>query len=262
MTHLAQNAVGDILDHYADVIEGGNAYASGDSFLGIPGTYSRHPGILSGDDTPLTAAAAGTTTSIEVANTYSWPSNRWVRGNAPGFFLLCTSGEDRAVSEARRITAWDNTSKRFTVDAFTVAPGDGATFSVFEGFKRLPDTIDINAEGTDSALGYDRFFNLALTPQLPLDWYGNGTETWQGELAITLRHIKHARLHQWQAAVAQNLTIIASAMTLTGATEHRDSTHVRALLRPTDAAEVVLEDQHKIVSTLRLPIVYRIERGY
>ena len=262
MTHVSANALGDILDHYADVIEGGNAFAGGTEYLGIPGRYSRHPGLLSGDDTPLTAAAAGTTTSIEVAGTYSWPSNRWVRDYAPGFFLLCTSGATTAVDEARRITAWDNATKRFTTDAFPEAPGDGATFTVLEGFKRLPDTIDINAEGTESVAGYDRFYDLDLEPQAPRDWYGGGVETWDAILTVTLRLLKHRRQHDWPASAAENISILASAMTLAGTVEHRDPTYVRALLRPADAPERVLIDEHKVVVAIRFPLIYRIARGF
>lgn len=262
MAHIATNTIGAIIDHYADVIEGGNAYNSGSSYLGIPGTYSRDPGLLRGDDTPLTATAAGNTTTIEIASTYSWASNRWVRDDVPNFWLLCTSGATSAVNEARRITAWNNTTKRFTCDAFPEAPGDAAEFDVLQGFKRLPNTVDPFAEDTESPGGYDRRFHITLTPQAPRDWYGAGTETWDGELAVTLRLLKHARMHNAKQSVAENLGILASAMTLSASPDHRDSTYVRALLRPTEAAEIVTEDQHKIVAALRFPIIYRVQRGF
>lgn len=261
MAHLATSAIGDILDHYADVIEGGNAYASGSSFNGVPGLYSRDPGLLSGDDTPLTATAAGDTTTIVVAGK-SWVSNRWVRADAPPFFLLCTSGAEGSTNKARRITGWDNATTSFTVDAFPVAPGDEAVFTVLEGFKRLPNTIDVNAGETESPQGYDRRVSLSLLPSERLDWFGNGTETWEGRLRVVLRLLKHARLHDWQASLAENLQILATALPLTREAEHRDATYVRALLAPDGEPDVVIDDQHKVVAALSFPIIYRVERGF
>lgn len=262
MAHISTQAIGSILDHYADVIEGGNAYNSGDSYYGIPGRYSRDPGLLSGDDTPLAAEGAGDATTVNLASTYSWPQRRWVRDDGAPYFLLCTAGATAAIGEARRITAWDNSAKNFTVDAFSAAPGSAGEFIVLEGFRRLPDTIDVNAEATASPGGYDRSFNLALTPLAPRDQYGNGTETWDGILTLTLRLLKHGRLHQWQASAIENVTYLCSVMTLGSNPDHRDGTYVRALLPIAAAPEILHDDETKIVSAAQMPIVYRIERGF
>lgn len=261
MAHLATQAIGSILDHYADVIEGGNAYNAGSSYLGIPGSYSRDPGLMSGDDTPLAAEGAGDATTINVTG-HSWPQSRWVRADGAPYFLLCTAGATGSVGEARRITAWDNTAKNFTVDDFTVAPGSGGEFDVLEGFRRLPDTIDINAEDTLSDGGYDRSFNLGLMPVSPRDQYGNGTETWDGVLTLTLRLLKHGRLHDWQASAVENLTFLASALTLGHNPDHRDGTYIRALLPMEAAPEIVHDDKTKLVAAAQMPIVYRLQRGF
>lgn len=261
MAHIATQAIGSILDHYADVIEGGNAYNSGSSYYGIPGRYSRDPGILSGDDTPIAAEGAGNTTTINVTG-YSWPERRWVRDDGAPFFLLCTAGATNAIGEARRITAWDNTGKDFTVDAFSTAPGSAGEFTVLEGFRRLPDTIDINADDSLSEGGYDRSFNLALSPVAPRDTYGNGTETWDGFLRLTLRMLKHGRLHQWQASAIENITYLASVMTKGHNPDHRDGTYVRALLSPAETPEVLHDDRSKLVVAIQMPIIYRIQRGF
>jgi len=261
MAHIATQAIGSILDHYADVIEGGNAYNGGSEYHGIPGRYSRDPGLLSGDDSPLAAEGAGDATTINVTG-HSWPQSRWVRADGAPYFLLCTAGTTAAIGEARRITAWDNTAKNFTVDAFSAAPGSAGEFVVLEGFRRLPDTVDINADDTLSEGGYDRTFNLRLTPLKPRDQYGNGTETWDGILTLTLRILKHNRLHEWQASAVENLTYLASIMTLGHNPDHRDGVYIRALLPIEDAPEIAHDDKTKIVAAAQMPIVYRLQRGF
>ena len=73
MAHISSQAPGAILDHYADVIEGGNAYAGGTSYYGIPGRYSNDWGLRTGADTPLTSTGVGTTTTIYVSGDWAKP---------------------------------------------------------------------------------------------------------------------------------------------------------------------------------------------
>jgi len=261
MAHAASQDLGSILDHYADVIEGGNAYNSGTSYYGIPGRYSADPGLRSGDDTPLTAVAAGTTTSIEVAGTYDWAETRWVKERSPGFFLLCTAGADAAVDKARRITAWNNATKRFTVDAFAVAHGDAAEFTALQGFKRLPNGVDVFSDDTGVEGGYDRYFSLSLMPGARLDWGGDGTATYEGELIITLRLLKHGRLHDWRRSLIENVTMLGGTMSSSASgQDHRDGTYVR-FLSPPESKPSVEEDTTKLVAALPLRIRYRVQRG-
>lgn len=262
MAHISSNAVGSILDHYSDVIEGGNAYNSGTSFKGIPGRKSNDYGLRSGDDTPLAADAAGDATSIVVANTYSWEESRWVKTDIPGFFLLCTAGNAVAVGQARRITAYDNATQTFTVDAFGAAPGATGEFDVLEGFKRLPNHVDMEAEEDGTPLGYDRFFDLSLLPVRSLDWHGSAVESWEGVLTLRVRFRKFDRLHDARESVASNMSILASAMTLQGKTDHRDGTYIRALFPPEEAPELNVDDHDKIVASQKFRIIYRIDRGW
>lgn len=260
MAHLSSQAIGSILDHYADVIEGGNAYNSGTSFSGVPGRYPNDHGLRTAVDTPLSADSAGTTTSIVVASSYSWESARWVKTGQPGFFLLCTAGATAAQNEARRITGWNNTTKTFTVDAFSTAPGASGTFTVMQGFKRIPNGLDINDEDVGTEEGYDRFFDLSLTPESVENLYGNSTETWRGTLALRLRIMKHARIRDWRRSAAENIAILSSWLPGGTNADHTDGTYVRALFHP-DAPEIE-EDNKKIVATVQFPIMYRVQRGF
>jgi hypothetical protein len=265
MAHLAQQAIGAILDNYADVIEGGNAYNSGTSYKGIPGTQTSDDQIRNGSDGSFATSGAGDTTTLAYASG-NWPQTRWLKSNSPGYFAYDTNGN--ASGEARRITDWDNTAKEFTTDAFSAAPGSGATISVYQGFKRIPNDIDIlgDPEQSGFADGYDRYFDLSLRPTSTLDWYGNNTETWAGVLRLLLRFVKFAREHDHQARCAENLTIIASAMTIQAgpgtSIDHRDGTYTRALFAPEGEPEVIVDDDSKIVMQIEFPIHYRINRSF
>jgi hypothetical protein len=261
MAHLTQQSIGAIIDNYADAIEGGNRHNSGTSYRGIPGTFTNDERIRTGVDNTITADGAGDTTTIAVS-TGDWPQGRWKKTNSPGFFLVCTSGADQAVSAGRRITDWDNTAKEFTTDAFPVAPGDTATFNVYQGFRRLPNNIDIDGELSNIPLGGDRFFDIALLPQERSDYLGNGVETWNGNLRVRLRLVNFSRLHDSRARVAENLTIIASALTRSALPDHRDGTYTRALLPPIEAPELIVDDDQKTVMALDMPIVYRVDRTF
>lgn len=265
VAHLVQQAVGFIIDNYADVIEGGNSYrGSGTAHKGIPGTYSSDAGLRTGNDHTFTTSGAGTTTSLAFASG-NWPQTRWVKSNTPGFFAYDSSGA--ASGEARRITNWDNTGKTFTTDAFSVAPGSGAVIKVYQGFKRIPNGIDIlaDAEGEAFGSGYDRSFDIALFPTTPLNLYGNNTQTWSGRLHLRLRLEKFARAHDHHERCAENLTIIASAMTIQAgpgtSIDHRDGTYTRAIFPPESGADVVIDDSNKIVLGVDFPIIYTVNRS-
>lgn len=262
MAHASSQAVGAILDHYADVIEGGNGWNSGTVYYGIPGRYSNTQWIRDGSGDSLTAAATVDSATLEVAAT-TYASNRWVRANQPSYYVLCTSATQAAnVNKARRITAWDDPNDQFTVQAFPAAITDADEFTVLEGFKRIPNTVDINDEEEGQPAGYDRFFDLELHPVRALDWYGSGVQTWEGRLVVVLRLLKHARVHDWRSSFVENLTILGNAIASSqSGQEHRDGTYVRTLEPPLEAPEVRVDDRAKIVAALELRIRYRVERG-
>jgi hypothetical protein len=257
MAHVSSQAIGYILDNYADVIEGGTTWrGSGTSYAGIPGTQSNDSFLR--DYTTITATAAGSTTAI-VASAVDAASERWERGNTAGFFLRCDTGADGSTDYARRITAWNNTTKTFTVDAFPVAPGDAATFTPLQGFKRLPNGIDIEASGTAMQSGFDRYFDLSLISTAQRDMNGGGYETHDGELVVRVRFLKYSQLHKIRESAAENMAILRSVIQRG---DHRDGTYVRAIRPPESAPEVVTDDAEKLVLAQRFPITYRIVRTF
>lgn len=256
MAHLSSQAVGAIIDNYADVIEGGNAYrGSGTEYTGVPGVYSNDQGLRTGGEDTFTATGTPTTTVVPFA-TGDWPQSRWVKDATPGFFLVDDDGE-----EARRITAWDNSAKEFTLgDAFTVAPSNGDTITVRQGFKRLPNNVDIfdpEEDGPGASEGFDRRFDIDLVPLERAEFYGDGQETWRGELRVRVRIEKHSRLHDYRKSATENAVIIASALQRST----HNATLVRALL-PMAAPPEVEATAAAAVQTVTLPIWYRFTRAF
>jgi hypothetical protein len=263
MSHVSSQGIGVILDSYADVIEGGSSWrGSGTSFRGIPGTQSNDAGLRLGTDTPLTATAASTTTAFTVAGG-SWDSSRWVKHDTPGFFAVCTSATNAAnVDAARRITGWDNTTKVFTVDALPAALALGDVFTIRQGFKRIPNGVDIEADDTRHEHGFDRFFHLSMMAGEQADWHGSGVATYKSTLEVRLRFLKYARIHDAVATALENLAIIRAVVTKGASPDHRDGTYTRALLPQGKSSDVVKDDKLKVVVLDRYDIFYRINTTF
>jgi hypothetical protein len=257
MAHLTSQDVGSILDNFADVVEGGTAYrGAGTAYTGVPGTRSNDSGLRTGGDDSFVATGVPTATVIPLA-TGDWVESRWVKDNSPGFFLV-----DDLREEARRIVAWDNTAKEFTVgEAFSAAPDPGDTFTVRQGFKRLPNNVDIfdpEDDGPGISEGFDRRFDIDLVPLERAEFYGNGLETWSGELRVSVRMERHSRLHDYRKSATENAVIIASALQRMA---HYSGTLVRALL-PMEAPPEVEATPAAAVQTVVLPIWYRFARAF
>ncbi len=263
MSHVSLQALGFIVDNYADVIEGGNAYrGSGTSHYGIPGTRSNDKGLRDGDDTPLTATAGGSTTAFTVSGG-SWATERWVKEFTPGFLALCTSATNSDnENKARRITNWNDTTKVFTVDAFPSATAADDVFSILHGFKRIPNNIDIMADAEKFEHGFDRFFHLRALPGQQLDWYGASGHTYQTILELRLRILKYAREHDAVASALENLAIIRSVITRGANPDHRDGTYTRALVPTGQQAEIEHEDGYKVVALDRYELIYRLDTTF
>lgn len=255
MSHVSEQAVGFILDNYADVIEGGNAWrGSGTSYRGIPGTRSHEVG----DDTPITAPSGGTTTTVVAESTRSWEESRWVKTNAPGYFLVARSAALDIVDAARRITGWNDTTKVFTVDAFPAASSSGDVFDVRQGFKRMPDGVDILEMAGD---GFDRFFDLRVNSAgIYQEWYGAGLATYVATLELRLRMRKAARAHEAQASAFENLALIRPILCRG---DHRDGTYTQALLPTGGQPEILnVSDASKVVVVDRYVLRYRINTTF
>ena len=259
-----QQALGDIANNYADVIEGGTTWrGSGTSYRGIPGRQSNDPGLRTGTDGSITqSAGTGTTTAVFYA-TGDWPNDRWVKTDTPGFFLLCTSATNADnVNAARRITTWNNTTKKFTVDALPSATTAGDVFTALHGFKRLPNQLDIEAADTEAADGYDRFFSIRIEPGQQLEYFGSGKATYKTELELRLRINKFGRHHDAAASALENLAIIRPIICKGASPDHRDGTYTMALIPTGNHAEKIKDDARKIVYKDSYTLIYRIDLTY
>ena len=260
MSHISSEAVGSICEHYSDVIEGGTTWrGSGTSFRGIPGTYSNDPGLRSAADTPLTSTGSAATTTFAVSGG-SWESSRWVKADTPGFFAVCTSATNaQNVDAARRITGWNNTTKVFTVDAFPAATASGDVFAIRQGFKRIPNGIDIQDEADG---GFDRFFHLTATAGEPLEWFGGGNITYKTTLELRLRFLKYARAHDLVAAAMENLAIIRPIICRGGLPDHRETSYTRALVPIGGASKIETDDKTKVVVVDSYDLIYRVSTNF
>jgi hypothetical protein len=253
VTALLSQDPAQVLEHYADVIEGGSAYAGGDSWPGIPGTYSPD------QDLPLDFVATHTvdTTSVRCTSLAAFESGRWTRDNTPGYFLRCiTAGTDN-VDAHRRITGWDTTTKTFTTDAWESTPEDGEGFEILHGFKRLPDAVDIEDEPFDS--GFDRTFRLDAMDGEQTEWSGAGARTYRTEMRIRLRLLKYARDRTARASVLANLMILTEA--LTRGDQRPAALYARALM-PSGPSRILREDKSKIIAERSLTLFYRVATNF
>lgn len=259
-TGIFQQALGSILDNYADAIEGGTTWrGSGTAYRGIPGIGSNDPDLRSGDDTPITASGNGTTTSVVYASG-TWAASRWARTDTPGYFLECTSATNAAnVSAARRITAWTLGTKTFTTDAFPAATTSGDVFTVLQGYKRLPNQFDIS---TDADEGLDRMFQLRASVGEVLEYFGNGKMTFKTELEVLVRFLKAGREHDAIDSALTNMAIMRPVLTKGSSPDHRDGTYTMALL-PTDGdIDEVINDSKKIVLRDKYVLLYRVDTTF
>jgi len=249
VTALVSNDLGDILENYADAIEGGNSYrGSGTVYKGIPGQYPNDEEIAR-DGLSITASGNGTTTTVVYASG-DWPQSRWVKENTPGFWLV--SGDD----EHRKITAWDNTTKTFTVaPAFSEATATSDTFEIRQGFIQMKDGVDIEAKEYKS--DFDRVFSLRITgPIIETGFYGRGCSQWEQTLELTLRLLKYYKETSIRKSVAANLAILKSGMM---ESEHREGAIV-ALIH--NGAIDIDEDAHKAVGRLQFRLIYRLDSTF
>lgn len=244
--------VGDILAHFADVIEGGNAYRGGGTACnGIPGTDAV------GDELPMaiTATANGTTTTVTDSSRTWVDSDRWSKTDMLPHYLVCSSATNTAnVGVGRKISAWTLATKKFTTAAFPSATTLGDTFDIRQGFRRIRDGVDIEADDESVPDGYDRVFQLDVGPGRFEPVHGRGVDRFRGELVLRLRLLKRHRLHTSRARALSN---IARLRTLVPRPEHLDGTYVRALWSE-DPPVFVTDDPKKLVVEVRFVMIYAI----
>jgi hypothetical protein len=234
--------IGTILDDYATVIEGGFSSA-GTEYKGIPGNYSNHPDIRNGNDTPMTTIAAGDTTSVMVASSYTYDNNRWAKDETPPWFVYCSVyGGVATPSPATKV-------------------GSGSTIVLKEGFKRLPNHVDIEDEGPSIANGYDRFFQLTALPGKRDTFFGDGYHTYRTKMELRLRILKYARARDAIASVLENMMIIRSIITRGYNPNHRPN-YVRALLAQDTEPKIEKQDLQKVIAVDEFDLIYSVSAAY
>ncbi len=258
MATVLNQAMSAIMRNYADVIEGGNSYrGSGTVYRGIPGTYPYDDGVRNGDDTPLTVADGdfNSTTTFE-ATAGSWATSRWVPESGPGFWAFCNTAGDN-YQQARKVTGYQDSSTVFTVaPAFSGSPSAADSMVMLQGFKRIPNTVDIEAEEVGVDGGYDRHFHLFALPGVDEDRSGRGVRSKRTELNLRLRLLKHSRVHDVVASAFENLAILTAAIESSHSPDHRDGTYTTALWAE-EAAEEVVNDNIKVVVLQKFVLIYQ-----
>jgi hypothetical protein len=249
VTALVSQGLEGIFDTLADAIEGGTTWrGSGTAFKGIPGKYSND--LRLADDSPLTVSAAVSASAFKVATL--WRSDRWVTLNGAAYWVLDHHAEHR------KVTAYNATTGQFTVGtAFSNAPQVADTLTVLQGFKRLPNGIDIEtAEG--AAEGFDRSFHLEADAGKRTEWSGSGDWLLETVLRLRVRFLKFGRLHDWVASAMTNMAILRAGL---ARTIHYETTYMRALI-PDGTVRVVHDDNNKLVTEDAFRLFYRLDTSF
>jgi hypothetical protein len=210
-----------------------------------------------GTITPLTATG-GTTTTITASSTTisSTVTADVVRSKAPPFFAYCTQSVATGptnVGAARKISGW--AAGTCTVAAFPSAVQNTDTFTIREGFYRLPDTFDIEDSENHQAGGFDRVFTLSMMPGKRLEWFGNGVRTYETTLDLMLRIEKRAAGRSAIASAMDNALMFREVIP---SPEYRD-TMTQVIEASSTEPEVKVDDKNKIVILDRYKLIYRID---
>jgi hypothetical protein len=259
MSTAYDTATGGILDNYADAIEGGNSYrGSGTAYKGIAGSSSLHD--LAGTSIVCTSGAASKTTfvSTTIADAIA---EQLVRTDTPPMFLLCASQDSGTgnTGGARKIASFTASTDTYAVaPAFAENIQTNDAFTVREGFRRLPDNVDIEDEDTGIAAGWDRAFSLHMTPGLRQGWFGNSVYQFRSQLEIRVRFLK---AHRQQNAIAAALENIGLFRVILPRSDLRSS-GVQELSPFEAEPEILTDDAYKIVVADRYDLTYRVEAAY
>lgn len=250
MGFLIDQNVGNVLDHYADVIEGGSAY-SGTDRNGIPGLYSHHR--YGGQSVTVDSSASVKFVTLDSGE--SLDADILVRSEGAPFFLR-SSGSNEPLNNgiSRKIAAYNDTTKVMQIAAFPAIPSASDGFTLYEGFKRAPDTIDIEAD-SGVAGTMDRFFRLDVEDEgEDIGIYGKNSATYRARLRLRVRFTKDGRDRNIRKKAWTNMVILRRGMLQSG---QGDSTYVRALL-PTGSTRIS-EDSQKLVASLDFDLIYRLD---
>jgi len=240
------------------VIEGGNAYAGGTAFKGIPGLHSVNE--LAG--TVLTADSTSTSDDeIEADDLSDTIAARLVRDDGAPFFIQCTTGAATIKGSARKLSTYTAASNTYTTAAvFPSTPQDGDTFTIYEGFKRAPDNWDLDSDEVGTPAGFDRHFRLSFIPGQRYDHRGDCSHFYETVMELRVRFLRHGRDQLVIDSVVDNMARISSIITRQ---EHRDPGGLVQFLGAEDSeSEVVTDDKDKIVMADRFKLIYRVPSAF
>lgn len=257
---LYAQAIGQIFDNCADAIEGGNSYrGSGTAYDGIPGTQSNEPALRTGamaSSFTLGASANHSTTQVALPSAQDDDFlDAMVRSNTPPFFVYFGASTSTALlrSNTRKITAYDSSNAYVTVSpALDDTPVSGDTVTILQGFKRLPNDIDPEA---DHQLGYDRFFRLSATPGSKMSIYGGGNAWYETQLVLRLRLLKYGRDRDIRDSVLENLIMLREGLVRS---DNIDTTYIRTIQAEGGSEKTIVDDAHKIVAEVTFVLRYRV----
>jgi hypothetical protein len=255
-TTVYDNPIGSILDNYADAIEGGNAYrGSGTAYTGIAGYRSFDP--FMGET--VTSSGNGTTTTVVSTTLAAGDALKLVHETSPPVFLLSKTQAALTgnVGAARRITAHNGTSTFTVAPAFPEATASTDTFQLREGFKRSPNTIDLEADDSAKA-GWDRYFQLSAAAGSRLDYSGNGRYLFETELHLRLRLRKAAARREVLASALENMALLATVLSDGNLRDSDGTGYTQVLSAPDGTPETLADDDHKVVLLARYRLVYRV----
>jgi len=210
---LLTEIIGSILDNYADAIEGGNTHrGSGTAYKGIPGTHSWHDWVKDHGTGLTVDAGVSSTTTIKLTGVPAAQAATMVHDASPGFWLLATTAATVGVAgSARKIAS--HAGVTFTTAAFPGLVKAADVVSIVEGFRRVPDSFDLEADGAEEiAGGFDRFFRLTMLSGERMAWTGNGSAMYHTTLNLDLRILRRARQHQCAETALENVGRIAEAL--------------------------------------------------
>lgn len=244
MTTGVASATGAIFAAVQAVIEGTGTNA------GIPGTYSADDLLRTALTFTPAAALASATSIVDAAGT--WADNRWVRTNAPGYWLVCTAGNNAL--NARKVTAWTLSTTTFTIGSgFTYAFLGTETLQIMQGFARAPDEVDLR---DDSTSGWDRYYNLEIRHVGVEPIYGLGQRTYRAELVVRLRLLKYGRTQDMACSMLENLRLLRDGLSQV----NWESTYTRARMGDQGTDEIVYSDKTRMVGEMTMPFLYRVTR--
>lgn len=259
------------LANIADAIEGGNTYrGAGTAYIGCPGTYSRHPDLLDGSLSTFTAASNGATTTVFVTQTgaYPWDIGRWVKAESPPWFLRCNSSAGAASvnnpGQARKITSWQEPTTGngvFTVGrAFAGTTVAGDVFTPLEGFKRIPNNLDLMDEKNSPQGSLDRMFSLRLLPGKRMAFFGDGRKSYSSVIEVRLRIAKYSRQHDAVASAFENLLMMREHVVKSSGIDHRDGTYLRAIWVDDDTVpKIASENNERVITEDAWNVIYSID---